>query len=81
MNMAVDILVDIVIVIVRAKAIPQGVLLLLATPPEMVKIRSIAVLHVNRQEIPLRKVSLLFLEFVHSASSLAVAEALFVCLF
>lgn len=60
MNTAANILVDV-------EAIPQGVLILLAIPPEIVKIRNIAGVHVNQQVISLRKVSLLFLGFVHSA--------------
>lgn len=59
-NTAVNILMDV-------EVVPQGVLILLVTPPEMVKIRNIAGLHVNRQVISLQKVSLLFLGFVNSA--------------
>ena len=64
--MAVNILVDIVI---GAKAIPQFVVLLLATPPKMVKTKNREGLCVKPQLTPLRKVSLLVLVILYSAMS------------
>lgn len=65
-NMAVNNLGDIV---VRAKAILQGIVLLLATPPKMVKTKNREGLHVEPQLIPLQKVSILVLVIVYSAIS------------
>jgi len=53
-NMGVNILVDIN---VAAKAIPQGVVLPLATPLEMVMIKNREGPHVKPQLTPLQKVS------------------------
>ena len=62
-NMAVNILVS----IVGAKAIPQGVILLSATPPGVVKVKNVQGIHLKRWLTPLQKVSSLVLVFVHSA--------------
>ena len=67
-NMAVNILLDIII---KAKAIPQGIVLLFATPlaPGKVKTKSKEGLHLRQQLTPLRKVSLLVLVILYFAIS------------
>ena len=65
-NMGVNVLVDIV---VGTKAIPQEVVLPLATPPKMLKTKNPERLHVKRQLTPLGKVSLLVIIVVHSATN------------
>ena len=51
--MTVNVLVDVVI---EAKAIPQGVVLLLATPPKVLKTKNVEGLRVKQQLTPLGKV-------------------------
>ena len=55
-NLTVNVLVD---VVVGAKAIPQEVVLLLATPPKVLKTKSLEGLHMKQQLTPLLKVHLL----------------------
>ena len=54
-NMPVDNLIDIV---VGAKAVPQGIILLLTNPSKMVKTKKRELLHAKPQLTPLRKVSI-----------------------
>ena len=70
-NMAVNVLVDVVI---GAKAIPQEVVLLLATPPKVLKTKNLEGLHVKKQLTPLRKVSLLVSIVVHSVTNNVLKE-------
>ena len=65
-NMAVNVLVDVVI---GAKAIPQEVVLLLATPPKVLKTKNLEGFHVKQQLTPLQKVRLLVNIVVHSVTN------------
>ena len=65
-NMAVNVLVDVVI---GAKAIPQEVVLLLATPPKVLKTKNLEGLHMKQQLTPLQKVRLLGNIVVHSVTN------------
>ena len=65
-NMAVNVLVDVVI---GAKAIPQEVVLLLETPPKVLKTKNLEGLHVKKQLTPLLKVSSLVNIVVHSVTN------------
>ena len=64
--MAVNVLVDVVI---GAKAIPQGDVLLLATLPKVLKTKNLEGLHVKQQLTPLQKVCLLVNIVVHSVTN------------
>lgn len=72
-NMAVNILIDIII---KVKAILQGIVLLLATPPApgMVKTKNKEGLHLRQQLTPLRKASLLVLVIMYFAISKFLKE-------
>ena len=87
-NMGVNVLIEIV---GGGKAIPQEVVLPLATPPKMLMTKNLEELHVKRQLTPLGKVSLLVIvvrsatndvpkelgeEYAQLTSSLAYAKAL-----
>jgi len=69
--MGVNVLADIV---VGAKAIPQGLVLPLVTPPKLLKTKNLEGLHVKRQLTPLGKVSLLVIIVVHSATNAVPKE-------
>ena len=51
--------------VIGAKALPQGDLLLLATPPKVLKTKNLEGLHVKQQLTPPGKVSLLVNVVVH----------------
>ena len=62
MNVLVD-------VVIGAKVIPRDVVLLLGTPPKVLKTKDLEGLHVKKQLTPLRKVSLLVNIVVHSVTN------------
>ena len=64
--MVVNVLVDVVI---GAKAIPQEVVLLLATSPKVLKTKNLEGRHVKQQLTPLQKVRLLVNIVVHSVTN------------
>jgi len=70
-NKAVNNLVD--VVVVGAKAIPQGVVLPLVTPQEIVKTNNPEGLHIKRQLTPPGKVSLFALLVKHAATKIVPA--------
>ena len=65
-NMAVNVLIDVVI---GGKAIPQGVVLLLTTPPKLLKTKNLKGLQVKQQLTPLGKVRVLVIIVVHSVTN------------
>ena len=70
--MAVNVLIDVVI---GGKAIPQGVVLLLTTPPKVLKTKNLKGLHIKQQLTPLGKVSLLVIIVVHPVTSNVLKNA------
>ena len=70
-NMAVNVLIDVVI---GGKAIPQGVVLLLTTPPKVLKTKNFKGLQVKQQLTPLGKISLFVIIVVHSVTNNVLKE-------
>ena len=67
--MAVNVLIDVVI---GGKAIPQGVVLLLTTPPKVLKTKNLKGLQVKQQLTG--KISLLVIIVVHSVTNNVLKE-------